>query len=84
MAERYHESRGAQMNKKIHGMEPSHRENEPYPRNEPMRTEHILEHEAVHHSAIQLLAYQIYREKGGTDIDNWLEAEQILRYSHHK
>jgi len=33
----------------------------------------------VDNSSIQLLAYQIYREKGGAALDNWLEAERILR-----
>ena len=28
---------------------------------------------------IQLRAYQIHEEKGGSDLDNWLEAEQVLR-----
>ena len=30
--------------------------------------------EALQHSSIQLLAYQIYHEKGGAALDNWLEA----------
>ena len=34
---------------------------------------------AVDDSSIQLRAYQIYQEKGGTDLDNWLEAEEILK-----
>jgi hypothetical protein len=34
---------------------------------------------AVDDSSIQLRAYQIFQEKGGSDIDNWLEAEQSLR-----
>ncbi len=32
---------------------------------ESMETENILKKEAVRHSSIQLLAYQIYHEKGG-------------------
>ena len=39
---------------------------------------------AVDESSIQLLAYQIYQEKGGTDLDNWLEAEQSLKNDQHK
>jgi len=30
-------------------------------------------------SSIKLRAYQIHLEKGGSDLDNWLEAEQFLR-----
>jgi len=33
----------------------------------------------VDNNSIQLLAYHIYREKGGAALDNWLEAERILR-----
>ena len=33
---------------------------------------------AMDDSSIQLTAYQIYQEKGGSALDNWLEAEQIL------
>ena len=35
-------------------------------------------------SSIQLRAYQIYQEKGGSDLDNWLEAEQSLKNDQHK
>ena len=31
------------------------------------------------HCSLQLTAYQIHQEKGGTAFDNWLEAEQILK-----
>ena len=30
-------------------------------------------------NVIQLRAYQIHLEKGGSDLDNWLEAEQSLK-----
>ena len=30
-------------------------------------------------SSIKLQAYQIHREKGGSDLDNWLEAEQSVK-----
>jgi hypothetical protein len=84
MPDRYHENRTSQMNKKLHGLEPSQRESAPYQKSEPMRTENILKHEAVHHSSIQVLAYQIYREKGGTALSNWLEAEEILKNNYRK
>jgi hypothetical protein len=84
MSKRYHESREAQMDKKIHGLASSQHENLPYPRSQSMQTEDILRKEAVHHSSIQLLAYQIYHEKGGAALDNWLEAEKILKNNYHK
>jgi len=34
---------------------------------------------AVDDHSIQLQAYQIHQEKGGSEIDNWLEAERILK-----
>ena len=34
----------------------------------------------VDYNSIQQLAYQIYREKGGAALDNWLEAESNLRH----
>jgi len=34
---------------------------------------------AVDDDSIQLKAYQIHQEKGGSDLDNWLEAEQGLK-----
>ena len=32
-------------------------------------------------SSIKLRAYQIHIDKGGSDLDNWLEAEQSLKSS---
>ena len=29
-------------------------------------------------NSMQTLAYKIYQEKGGSELDNWLEAERIL------
>jgi hypothetical protein len=84
MLDRNRDSRLAQMNKKIHGMGPSHLENEPYTRTEPMQTEHILEKEVAHHNNIQVLAYKIYQKNGGDALDNWLKAEKILKYYYHK
>jgi hypothetical protein len=33
-------------------------------------------------SSIRLRAYEIYREKGGGALDNWLEAEQTVKKNH--
>jgi len=84
MEKSYHESREKQMNEKIHGTAAFQHVNEPYLKSEPMQTENILKKEAVHHGSIQLLAYKIYREKGGSALDNWLEAERILRNNYRK
>ena len=82
MSRLYHENRGEQMNKKIHGMAPPQRENAPYPKSGTTQMEDIIRKEVVHHGSIQRLAYQIYREKGGDALDNWLEAERIFKNSH--
>lgn len=84
MSKRYQGRREKQMNKKIHGLAPFQHENQPYLKTESMQTENIFKKEAVHHGSIQLLAYQIYRKKGGTALDNWLEAERILRNNYRK
>jgi len=31
------------------------------------------------HASSQYTAYQIHQEKGGSALDNWLQAEQILK-----
>ncbi len=33
----------------------------------------------IEHTIIQFQAYLIYQEKGGSDLDNWLEAERFLK-----
>ncbi len=55
------------------------REAMPYQVNKSMESEGVQENVAVDDSSIQLRAYQIYREKGGSSLDNWLEAEHILK-----
>jgi hypothetical protein len=32
---------------------------------------------------IQRRAYQIHEEKGGSDLENWLEAERVLKEERH-
>ncbi|MBF0387540.1 MAG: DUF2934 domain-containing protein [Candidatus Omnitrophica bacterium] len=41
-----------------------------------------LANSAADAGSVQLLAYQIYQEKGGGALDNWLEAEQALKHNH--
>lgn len=82
MTKPYQESREKQMNQKIHGMVPLQHAKPLYSKNQSMHTENILNKEAAHHDAIQLLAYQIYNEKRGASLDNWLEAERVLKNKH--
>ncbi|GEM_PF-366833 len=51
----------------------------PYQPNRSVKSAGIEKNVAVDDSSMQLRAYQIYREKGGSALDNWLEAERILK-----
>jgi hypothetical protein len=42
----------------------------------------IIQTKAGEDSSIRDQAYEIYREKGGCALDNWLEAEQRLKNNH--
>ena len=85
MQESCHENQKEQMNKKIHGKESPPYENMSYPRSHLVQTEDILKKEVVQHISRQLLAYQMYSNKGETGLDNWhSEAERVLRNNHYK
>jgi hypothetical protein len=43
-----------------------------------IKSEGVQADMAVDDNSIQLRAYQIHLEKGGSDLDNWLEAEKSL------
>jgi hypothetical protein len=43
------------------------------------KSEDVHRDVVVNDSSLQLTAYQIHQEKGGTALDNWLEAERILK-----
>jgi len=38
-------------------------------------------HAPLDHDQITEMAYKLWRERGGSDMENWLEAEQRLRES---
>ena len=44
-----------------------------------IKSEGVQTDVTVDDSSIQLRAYQIHQEKGGSDFDNWLEAEKSLK-----
>jgi hypothetical protein len=74
----HHQSKEEQIFNKAHGATPFHYENRPYQASHSMQLEGIQTRAEVDDSSIQLRAYQIHQEKGGTDLDNWLEAERSL------
>ena len=49
-----------------------------------IKSEGVQTDVAVEDKSIQLRAYQIHQEKGGSDLDNWLEAERSLKNSELK
>jgi hypothetical protein len=44
-----------------------------------IKSEGIQMDAALKDNSIKLRAYQIHQEKGGSDLDNWLEAERGLK-----
>jgi len=76
MSKHRHQSKAEQIYNKTQGSEPFNYEK--MPRGRSMHPEGVHMKAAVEDSSIQALAYQIYREKGGSALDNWLEAERIL------
>ena len=44
-----------------------------------IKSEDIQSKVAEEDSSIKLRAYQIHLEKGGSDLDNWLEAERCIK-----
>ena len=79
MSKHHHQSKEEQINNKAHGVVTFHHEKKPYEASESMRSAYIQNKVVVDDRSIRLLAYEIYREKGGTSFDNWIEAERILR-----
>ena len=43
------------------------------------KSEDMSTRETIHNDDVKLRAYQIHQEKGGSDLDNWLEAEQSVK-----
>jgi len=74
-----HQSMAAQIDSKGHASAPFHNEKMAYQASQALWPEDILKKLADEDSSIKLKAYQIHLAKGGSDLDNWLEAEQILK-----
>ena len=72
MSKRHLENLAEQMARKGYASAPFHNERKSNQAIEPVESED---------SAIKLRAYQIHLEKGGSDLDNWLEAERSLKYA---
>lgn len=73
----HHETNQEQRNNKEHGAAPFHYD--PYQSSKVVKSENISTKTAYDNSDIKLRAYQIHQAKGGSDLDNWLEAERSLK-----
>ena len=68
-----------QIANKGHGSAPFHYGTSSFQENEPLGYENIQKKGGADNNSIQLRAYHIYQERGGSELDNWLEAEQFLK-----
>jgi hypothetical protein len=68
-----------QITKKGHGEAPFHYEKTSNQVNESTKSGNNQMKGAGDGNSVQTLAYKIYQEKGGSELDNWLEAERILK-----
>ena len=73
----HHETNQEQRAKKDHGAPPFHYD--PYQSSSAVKIQDNSTKADEDNSDIKLRAYQIHLEKGGSDLDNWLEAERSLR-----
>jgi hypothetical protein len=78
MSKHHIQNLAEQIANKGHGSAPFHYGKSPYKADESMGSGNIQTKAAIDNNSIQLRAYQIYQEKGGSELDNWLEAERIL------
>lgn len=72
MSKHLHNQAGVIKNNKIQSAVPVFYESYSYPTRK------------LQDSAIQIRAFQIHHEKGGSPLDNWLEAERILSKEDHE
>jgi hypothetical protein len=70
MTKHHHQSRAEQIDNKAHGAKPFHFEKRTYDSRGAL---------AADDSSIQARAHQIHHERGGSALENWLEAERTLR-----
>ena len=72
----HHQSNEEQRSNKEHGAKTFHYD--PYLANEAEKSQENSNKADDEIGVIRLRAYQIHLEKGGSDLDNWLEAERSL------
>ena len=70
-----------QITKKGHGNAPFHKEKAYVQTGKTVESQDVHTKMLVDDVDIQKLAYQIFQEKGGSDLDNWFEAEGALNHN---
>ena len=82
----HHETNQEQRNNKEHGAAPFHYD--PYQSSGAVKlgdistkSKDVPTKVPVDDVAIRQLAYEIFQEKGGSDLDNWFEAEGALNHN---
>ncbi len=79
MSKHHHQSKAEQIDNKTNDAVTFHRESVSKYVSKPAKPKGIPAKAAVvDDNLVQLQAYQIYKKKGGTDLENWLEAEEVL------
>lgn len=79
MAKANHKSRAEQIENKEQNAAAFRQEKAPFKVGEAMKPEDASRSVAIEDSSIRMRAYLIHSEKGGLALDNWLEAERILK-----
>ena len=77
MSKHNHQGLAEQIQNKGHGSAPFH--DNPYQVSESFESKDTHKKIVVDDHSIQLKAYHIHREKGGSALENWLEAERNLK-----
>ena len=77
----HHQTNQEQRNNKEHGAAPFHYEQSPDQTSKSIKSKDVPTKMLADDIAIRQLAYEIFQEKGGSDLDNWFEAEETLNHN---
>lgn len=79
MSKHHHQDKEEQINNRLDKVARFQQEHAAYPPSPTTPTTELEKSVAVEENSIQQRAYQIFTERGGSALDNWLEAERILK-----
>ena len=77
----HHETNQEQRNNKEHGAVPFHYKQTPDQTSKSIKSKDVLTNMSLGDVAIRQLAYEIFQEKGGSDLDNWFQAKETLNHN---